>query len=582
MGYRDPRQYRRLCTIDAVSLCTDSILKLLQNTHDAGIIHRDVKPSNVVRAGRKRNETSFRLVDFGLSKSFVVPSNSPLGESKWPWGKIWQGGGKGGDEGCFRAEREKAEFRGTSMYASLRVHQEKDYCRRDDIWGLLYVFCDLVSGGLPWMGYAAERKRDACKRMKEWVHGESSGEDNKGDHTEELLKDANYHLARHQRKAAREKEKRKKEPCPSDNPNNDSVLLDQVDDESEEDEEHWNLPPPLAMSHDVTKVNALRKAFRHVATLSFNDEPNYKLIESCLREFTIRTEITETDEIPPINWEEGVSIQSSSRKRDRDQNTVKSNNISSKEETNQDLFVKKGLVQFYPHDLHNKDPLLESELVDAERERARKDVIDGKDSNNSGGNNAGSRGGVSSDLSRLPLTLAYRLAQVEYNNANPDTVPPYLAFRDWFALAAELRCMYFTWDSKKYEIGTKRTNNDKYKRELYAKLLEYCVTVGEAYKGFNMKGMLDSQRLGVIWFNEDGNKHTYDEDIINGKFIENGIKNEDSDKSPCNNEFRDNNIMIVFALVKVALDIILVKEIAKEIAPPPELTFGVSSMKRET
>ena len=205
-------------------------------------------------------------------------------------------------------EREKAEFRGTSMYASLRVHQEKDYCRRDDIWGLLYVFCDLVSGGLPWMGYAAERKRDACKRMKEWVHGESSGEDNKEDHTEELLKGADYHLARHQRKAAREKEKRKKEPCPSDNPNNDSVLLDQVDDESEEDEEHWNLPPPLAMSHDVTKVNALRKAFRHVATLSFNDEPNYKLIESCLREFTIKTEITETDEIPPINWEGGVSI----------------------------------------------------------------------------------------------------------------------------------------------------------------------------------------------------------------------------------------------------------------------------------
>merc|ERR1712161_137966 len=258
-----------------------------------------------------------------------------------------------------------------------------------------------------------------------------------------------------------------------------------------------------------------------------NDEPNYKLIESCLREFTIRTEITETDEIPPINWEGGVSIQSSSRKRDRDQNIVKSNNISSsKEETNQDLFVKKGLVQFYPHDLHNKDPLLESELVDAERERARKDVIDGKDSNNSGGNNTGSRGGVSSDLTRLPLTLAYRLAQVEYNTTNPDTVPPYLAFRDWFALAAELRCMYLTWDSKKYETGTKRINNDK--------------------------------------------------------FIENGIKNEDSDKSTCNNEFRDNNIMTVFALVKVTLDIILVKEIAKEIAPPPELTFGVSSMKRET
>lgn len=83
--------------------------------------------------------------------------------------------------GCIRLEREYAEFRGTSMYASLRVHQGKDHCPRDDIWGLLYVFCDLVSGGLPWMGYASARDRTSCQILKEMVMGERGIDDWAGD-----------------------------------------------------------------------------------------------------------------------------------------------------------------------------------------------------------------------------------------------------------------------------------------------------------------------------------------------------------------------------------------------------------------
>ncbi|EEC50328.1 predicted protein, partial [Phaeodactylum tricornutum CCAP 1055/1] len=102
-----------------VYLAADVMLPLLQRMHEAGVVHRDVKPSNCVRSTGERD---FCIVDFGLSKS----------------------------AGFYRLEREKAEFRGTSMYASLRVHQGKDYAPRDDVWSLLYVFCDLVSGGLPW------------------------------------------------------------------------------------------------------------------------------------------------------------------------------------------------------------------------------------------------------------------------------------------------------------------------------------------------------------------------------------------------------------------------------------------------
>ena len=48
------------------------------------------------------------------------------------------------------------------MYASLCIHQGKDYCPRDDAWSVLYVFCDLVSGGLPWMSHAAHQEQHEC------------------------------------------------------------------------------------------------------------------------------------------------------------------------------------------------------------------------------------------------------------------------------------------------------------------------------------------------------------------------------------------------------------------------------------
>jgi hypothetical protein len=59
-----------------------------------------------------------------------------------------------------RLERDSAK---SFMYASLRLHRGRDHCPRNDFWGLLYGFCDLVSGGLSWMGYASARDRSSCQ-----------------------------------------------------------------------------------------------------------------------------------------------------------------------------------------------------------------------------------------------------------------------------------------------------------------------------------------------------------------------------------------------------------------------------------
>ena len=112
-------QDRRLHVNDAVYLTADVMLPLLKKMHDIGVLHRDVKPSNCVRMSPTKD---FKIVDFGLSKSFVVPESSPFADKSQPWTGIWSTTSNG-EKGSIRQERPKAEFRGTSMYASLPVHQ---------------------------------------------------------------------------------------------------------------------------------------------------------------------------------------------------------------------------------------------------------------------------------------------------------------------------------------------------------------------------------------------------------------------------------------------------------------------------
>ncbi|CAN0270765.1 unnamed protein product, partial [Discosporangium mesarthrocarpum] len=129
------------------------MLECLEGMHRQGYLHRDVKPANFVR--RRKGGRDFVVIDFGLAKQYRAPG------------------------GELRPERPKAEFRGTSMYASLGAHEELDQSRRDDLWSLLYVFLDLYLGKLPWAELVRARDKPAVASMKRrYFNGDASYTEN--------------------------------------------------------------------------------------------------------------------------------------------------------------------------------------------------------------------------------------------------------------------------------------------------------------------------------------------------------------------------------------------------------------------
>lgn len=64
-------------------------------------------------------------------------------------------------DGEWRVHREKAGFRGTQRYVSIRVHQRLEQTPTDDMVSLLYTAFELLAGELPWRNL--EKSEDIWK-----------------------------------------------------------------------------------------------------------------------------------------------------------------------------------------------------------------------------------------------------------------------------------------------------------------------------------------------------------------------------------------------------------------------------------
>ena len=420
---------RRLHLEDAVLLTADVLLPLLQRMHSVGIVHRDVKPSNCVM--KKESCPSmdvkvedFCMVDFGLSKSIVAAESSELADTTLPWpeGQTWfkptieyEG------RAFYRKERTNAEFRGTSMYASLRVHQGRDFSPRDDVWGLLYVFCDLATGGLPWMSYAATKDRAACQRLKEWVHDEEKQRGDKEytplERMRLLLKGEQYHISHYRR----DREKMSKVP---------PELLTVV-------------PDPLDMSQDDAKVQLLLDAFGHLAKLNFSDVPDYALIQRCIRDF-LQTNPSTDPIVERIAWTTDDSGRASP-----------------------DHQAALGIPTFrFP------------ELFDSKREalisKIEQEMTPPKPTADSWGN-------LPLRLQLYCAQLNAHLQQSSSSVGDPDRMA--LALQDWMSMTLYL--LHREWDAKRCEEGGHRTSTDGFRRTRYLELLRQCNDFAQSFGWFS-------------------------------------------------------------------------------------------------
>lgn len=101
-----------------------NILDLLRTIHEAGLIHRDIKPDNFLLSLSDTNK-KINIIDFGLCKSYL--NNEKHIEMK-----------------------QTSSLIGTPTYASINAHNFMELSRRDDLESLGYMLIYFYLGQLEW------------------------------------------------------------------------------------------------------------------------------------------------------------------------------------------------------------------------------------------------------------------------------------------------------------------------------------------------------------------------------------------------------------------------------------------------
>ncbi|KAI8373561.1 kinase-like domain-containing protein [Choanephora cucurbitarum] len=120
-------QPKRKLSLKTVLMLGIQLIDRVETLHNAGFVHRDIKPDNLAMGLGDDSPTLFML-DLGLGKRYIY-GNKHIDLRK--------------DKG----------LTGTARYASIRSHKGYELSRRDDMESVAYVLIYLLRGNLPWQGY---------------------------------------------------------------------------------------------------------------------------------------------------------------------------------------------------------------------------------------------------------------------------------------------------------------------------------------------------------------------------------------------------------------------------------------------
>ena len=116
-------QGKQLPKLDVLMIGIQAVRRL-QDIHENGILHRDIKPGHLVMGSGKNSERTLHIIGFGLATKV--------------------------DDWSIYDYHKAVDFAGTQYYAPVEALLHKAPTRKGDLESLSYALLDLAYGGLPW------------------------------------------------------------------------------------------------------------------------------------------------------------------------------------------------------------------------------------------------------------------------------------------------------------------------------------------------------------------------------------------------------------------------------------------------